>query len=114
MNTQVQTAQSPCVHYPPHHPIAGLNVDPLVLANRARVSATLMHEILETHETLGAVVDDWGKQVLMDLFYLHDAILTGHAIDVIEGDNEGAKVIDFLQTLPSRKVWQTYVRQMDE
>ncbi len=58
MNTQVQTAQSPCVHYPPHHPIAGLNVDPLVLANRARVAATKMHDIREPHETLPDFDDD--------------------------------------------------------
>jgi hypothetical protein len=83
-------------------------VPPLVM--RAALAAAFHDELLDSCETLGAIAETHGQRTLVDLFYLHAALLTGEAIDAWPT----SRVVEFLQDLPSGSTWLEYVRVMDQ
>lgn len=67
-----------------------------------------MDELLASVETLDGVRETHGVPTLVDLLYLHSAILKGQAIDSFEGSS---KVLELVNALPSAAEWRSYIRR---
>lgn len=76
-------------------------------AQAAKKAALFMQELLASVETLSGLADEHGQQTLVDLFYLHSAIVTNGFIDVFSDHSAVSKVVS---ALPSAEVWLGYVR----
>jgi hypothetical protein len=77
------------------------------LGLRAAMAVAFFEEALEAADTLGAIAESYGQRTLLDVFYLHGALLSGDWIDAWEGES---RVVEFLQTLPSAQTWLANVR----
>jgi len=81
-------------------------------ANRNVTLANRFHEeMMGSYESIVELAEQYGPWTLADLFYLQNAILTESFIDDLGGDS---KIVEVLGHLPSRDLWMTYVRLLDE
>ena len=67
-----------------------------------------MSELLDSVETLSAIVEEHGATTLADLMYLQEAILDGSHIDAHVGQS---KVFEVVSQLPSGKRWEHFVKR---
>lgn len=77
------------------------------LEARAGLAVTFFEELLSSVESLGGIAEERGSTVLVDLFYLHGAILTGDCIDIWPAR---ANALEVIRGLPSADEWLRHVR----
>lgn len=79
-------------------------------AANAELAILFMNELLDSVETLGDIALIHGQRTLVDLFYLHAAILEGGFIDHFRPDS---CVDEVCRALPSASKWLRFVRSLD-
>lgn len=66
-------------------------------------------ELTDSVETLSGIGDQYGVQVLADLMWLQNVILTDGFIDVFEEESV-SKVAEVVKSLPSGSQWMRFLR----
>lgn len=87
-----------------------MNPDSTVPETPADLAVQFFGELIDSVETLGAIVDIHGTATLADLFYLFHAIAIGGSVD----GWVGSTVLEVVSRLPSATRWAEYVKQRGE
>lgn len=70
-------------------------------------AARFMAELLNAHETLTGIVDQYNDRTLADLLYLHSAI---HKKTYIEVDQvTDSRIVELVRQLPSAQFWTQHI-----
>lgn len=75
-------------------------------------AARFMRELLDAHECLTDVVDQYNAHTLADLFYLYSAIHKDTYIEVFNPTD--SRVIEVVRQLPSAEYWSEFIRIVDD
>lgn len=83
---------------------------PITVAS-AKLAERFFQELHDATESLGAIAEQHGVATLVDLMYLHNAILKNRLIDHEKGS--ASLVLDVLKDLHSGATWRRYVHTND-
>ena len=77
-------------------------------AARADDANMFMQELLDSVETLTDIANEYGTRTLVDVMYLHSAILIG---DFIDHNSEESAVMDIANSLPTGERWVKFIKK---
>lgn len=83
---------------------------PITVAS-AKLAERFFQELHDATESLGAIAEQHGIATLVDLMYLHNAILKNRLID--HEKDSASSVLDILKDLHSGATWRRYVHTED-
>jgi hypothetical protein len=70
-------------------------------------AARFMTEILDGHETVTDIADQYGARTLADVLYLHSAINKKTYIEVFQPTD--SRILELVRQLPSADFWQQHI-----
>lgn len=76
------------------------------------VNQLFYDEVLNEHESLSEIDDQYGPNTLATMFYFQHALVVDNTIDVWEGFHDG--FMEMINTLPSADLFKNHIRGMDD